>query len=564
MNVMNSNNIDNRLQLKRENSTKTIKMGEEKKLVMKYKTSLTGVKREETGETNFNEHVDVVKSTKVSLKGIKGKKIKRKRKSPLVPWKKPEGMPKRPLSAYNLFFQDRRKSIMLAASESNDDLLKESKLSHRKSSKKKSGVGFANLARTIGTEWRALDLEKKDPYNSLAAGDKDRYDKEMKVWRAKEKEEKSIRDSDLSAKNFTVVPTLSSILAATKGFEEDSRSIRNKTTDASLPLSEMIGRIGTVDQSVDILQPLQDHESRGVFHSSIYSNYNNNSYSMDTLSDQPSNVTAQQQQQDSNSYSSTSLHIADKRQVAQFNNSVIKDHFEQSSIVRENCPYNIAAMSAASCAQATQSCQYQNQAFIPSGNFSNSSLNTMPWINPRNILTMDNMITGSVDLEPLPLPDNYQQHQQQLKLCQKTARDSQIGWSGQHHGLLQMRGKEQQQQRITIASNGQYLQRLPTGGASLFAAGWGQNSNSWFDKNMNIADVNQSILIPLGDRNVSQNSGKNIATSTAINTVSQEIVNNPMENAKSRINDTLSLPSSSNASTQDPWNSIGMFNEGSN
>lgn len=564
MNVMNSNNLDNRLQSKFENPTKRIKMGEEKKIVMKLRTSAMEGGRECTAKANYKEHIGMVRPTKVSMVEIEGKKTKRKRKSPLIPWKKPEGMPKRPLSAYNLFFQDRRKSIMLGASESAKNLLEESKQAHRKPSKKKSGVGFANLARTIGTEWRALDPEKKNPYDSLAANDKERYDREMKVWRAKEKEEKSTRESDLIATTpsfgcVTALPTYTSILASRKDLG-DAHSSRNNATETSLPMTG----INTGDQSVDILQPLNDHDSRGLFHSSIYSNYNNNSYSIDASSDQTSNRTVHQQQQDAIAYSPT-LHMTDKMQLAQFNNSVVKDHLEQSSIVRENFPYpyNFGAMSATGSAQSNQ---YQTQPYVLSGSISNNSSKTMPWSVPRNTLNMDNMASTSIDLEPLPLPENHYQQLQQM-LGHKTTRNSQVDWSGQQLGLQQMRAKEQHQQRITIASNGQYLQRLAPGGTSLFPAGWGHHPNSWYEKNTNAVDVNDSTLIAvtLDDGNVNQeSSGKNSITSTATNMISQALGNNILDSAKSRDDDTRSFPSSSNTSNQDPWKPIGFFNEEQN
>lgn len=514
MNFMNSSNIDNRFQTKRENTSKSIKMGEEKKLLIKLRTVATEVVKEAPGKA----HIDVVPN-KVSSMGIEAKKTKRKRKSPLIPWKKPEGMPKRPLSAYNLFFQDRRKSIMLAASESSENLNEDSKQSHRKSSKKRSGVGFANLARTIGTEWRALEAEKKAPYELLAANDKDRYDKEMKVWRAKEKEEKSMRESDLTAKGsydcIAALPQFASIAAARNGFVE---GIRDKATDGSMPLTDKIAGVGGGEQSLDIL-PMQDHELRGLFNSSIYGNFNNNSYLMNSSSNQPSNLAAQKHHQDSGVYG--------------FNNTSIKNQIGQASMMRENFPY-IGSMGAA--AQATQSGQYPNQSFITPGNINSHSLKRTPWSNYRNALNGENAMGTSIDLEPLPLPDQSQQK-------------GLMAWSGQN-GLLQMHAKDQHQERIAMASNGQYLQRLQAGGASLLSAGWEQQNNLWFDKNANATDVNDPIQAPLVGGNMNH-------LHTEIDTMAAS-GGNALNDEKTGNNNTQSFPSSSNDSNQDPWKPFGF------
>jgi hypothetical protein len=114
---------------------------------------------------------------------------KRKRRPPLVPWKKPKDMPRRPLSAYNIFFKEQREQIMSETAAAAAGSEKGAKKTKRKS-KKSAGIGFANLARTIAANWKDLDPESKAPYEAHASVEKDRYTKEMLVWRAKEKDKK--------------------------------------------------------------------------------------------------------------------------------------------------------------------------------------------------------------------------------------------------------------------------------------------------------------------------------------------------------------------------------------
>ena len=107
-------------------------------------------------------------------------KKKRHRTPPLIPWKKPKDMPKRPLSAYNIFFREQR-----------EIMCKEGGVSRGASKSGKSpGIGFAGLAKTIAVKWKEIPDGSRTPYTAQAAIEKDRYNKEMVVWRAKQKEEK--------------------------------------------------------------------------------------------------------------------------------------------------------------------------------------------------------------------------------------------------------------------------------------------------------------------------------------------------------------------------------------
>lgn len=109
--------------------------------------------------------------------GADGKK-KRIRKK----WKKPKDKPNRPLSAYNLFFQAERASMLGGRVPVDTD--KNKKRIHRRTHGK---VGFAEMARVIGTKWKQLPDEDKKVYIEQAAKEKKRYAKDLAVWKEQQK-----------------------------------------------------------------------------------------------------------------------------------------------------------------------------------------------------------------------------------------------------------------------------------------------------------------------------------------------------------------------------------------
>ncbi|KAL7562003.1 hypothetical protein ACA910_004686 [Epithemia clementina (nom. ined.)] len=83
--------------------------------------------------------------------------------------------PKRPLSAYNLFFRDARQTLLASLPVRPQGVPRRS---HGK-------MGFAEMARTISQQWNALDAASREPYDRLGRQERDLYQQRMAAWKAK-------------------------------------------------------------------------------------------------------------------------------------------------------------------------------------------------------------------------------------------------------------------------------------------------------------------------------------------------------------------------------------------
>eukprot|EP00536_Pseudo-nitzschia_multiseries_P012518 jgi/Psemu1/244636/estExt_Genewise1.C_4820027 len=122
-------------------------------------------------------------------------------------------MPKRPLSAYNLYFQAERTKIIANQQENNGPR-----------------IGFEGLGKIIGKKWRDLGNADKKGYEKLAETDSERYRKEMVAYN--EKKAKRYEEEDKRAASRT--PVLSSI-AESSCTGTNPNHCHTTTLDAGFP-----------------------------------------------------------------------------------------------------------------------------------------------------------------------------------------------------------------------------------------------------------------------------------------------------------------------------------------
>lgn len=111
--------------------------------------------------------------------------------------KKPKDRPKRPLSAYNIFFKEERARILekLPDKEDENNEVKEEEEEEAEAGEEKKGkkrphgkIGFENLAKVIGQRWQELGPDQVTYYKKKAEEDMKRYKQEMETYLTKKGE----------------------------------------------------------------------------------------------------------------------------------------------------------------------------------------------------------------------------------------------------------------------------------------------------------------------------------------------------------------------------------------
>ena len=100
--------------------------------------------------------------------------------------KQPKDKPKRPLSAYNIFFKEERARLLQKLDDAKKEEASENGNEEDEDKKPPSKIGFENLAKIIGSKWQDLTPTQVEYYKEKAGEDMKRYKSEMETYLAKQ------------------------------------------------------------------------------------------------------------------------------------------------------------------------------------------------------------------------------------------------------------------------------------------------------------------------------------------------------------------------------------------
>ena len=132
--------------------------------------------------------------------------------------------PKRPLSAYNLFFQ-RERELLLEALPSRDG--RKPKRSHGK-------INFESLAKTIAAKWKDIAPEEKEEYEKIAAVGREKYVKLAKEWKKQQRKLAKQRKREQATTCSTVKVAEQPVSKSAAGFNTEPNEHPSSTDESMM------------------------------------------------------------------------------------------------------------------------------------------------------------------------------------------------------------------------------------------------------------------------------------------------------------------------------------------